>query len=67
MQIYQEPEAGVAWDCDPLFVAEVMDYDMDLDEELDETDWQVIVLDRFHDRLVEPRYSEPLVSPLGRY
>lgn len=46
-----EPQ-NEAWDCDPLFVAEDLSYDLDLDEEDDEGDWQVIVLDRFGDRMV---------------
>jgi hypothetical protein len=41
---------GEAWDCDLFFVPECLDYDLELDEE--EGDWQVIVLDRFGDRLV---------------
>jgi hypothetical protein len=45
-----------AWDCDPLFVPEPLDYDLDLDEEDDAGDWQVIILDRFHDRLVNPNW-----------
>jgi len=65
MQVYIEHDPTTAWDCDPAFIPEAMDYDMDLDEE--SNDWQAIVLERFHDRLVEPRCSEPLVSPLGRY
>lgn len=41
-----------AWDCDPTFVAEPLDYDFDLDYEDAEGDWQVLALDRFSDRLV---------------
>lgn len=44
--------SGEAWDCDLFFVSECLDYDLGLDEEDDEGDWQVIVLDRFGDRLV---------------
>jgi len=41
-----------AWDCSPDFQPEDLSYDLDLNEEGDETDWQVLVLDRFGDRLV---------------
>lgn len=43
-----------AWDCDPHADMLIVSYDADLDEEEDETDWQVIVLDRFGDRMVNP-------------
>lgn len=43
---------GKAWDCDIFFVAEPLDYDLDLDYEDDEGDWQVLALDRFGDRMV---------------
>ena len=45
-----------AWDCDPDMYFEDMSYDLELDEEDDTSDWQVIVLDRFGDRLVSPEY-----------
>lgn len=45
-----------AWDCDPFADVIVEDCDIDLDEEDDKGDWQVIVLDRFHDRLVNGEY-----------
>ena len=45
-----------AWDCDPYACFEDMSYDLELDEEDDTSDWQVIVLDRFGDRLVSPEY-----------
>lgn len=46
------PEGNEAWDCD-IFVQHIEEpYDLDLDEEDDEGDWQVIVLDRFGDRMV---------------
>ena len=51
MQHFNHDES-CAWDCDPFFVPEPMAYDLDLDEEDDEGDWQVIVLDRFGDRMV---------------
>lgn len=39
-----------AWDCD-LFTTVIMEpYDIDLDYEDDEGDWQVLALDRFADR-----------------
>lgn len=40
--------SGKAWDCDPFFVPEALDYDLDIDYEGD--DWQVLALDRFSDR-----------------
>lgn len=42
----------IAWDCDPFMIMPVETYDLELDEEEDETDWQVLVLDRFGDRTV---------------
>lgn len=42
-----------AWDCDPHWEPEALGIYDDLDEEQDDTDWQVIVLDRFGDRLVK--------------
>lgn len=42
-----------AWDCDPDAALHVDAYDLELDEEADETDWQVLVLDRFGDRTVD--------------
>lgn len=39
-----------AWDCDPFAEVEIEALDEGLDEESD--DWQVLVLDRFGDRLV---------------
>ena len=42
-----------AWDCDPDFQPILETVDLDLDEEDDEGDWQVLVLDRFGDRLVD--------------
>ena len=46
----------VAWDCD-LFTEVFMEaYDIDLEEEDDEGDWQVIALDRFYDRQVNGDY-----------
>ena len=41
-----------AWDCDLFFVPPNEDYMLDIDEEDSEGDWQIIVLDRFGDRLV---------------
>lgn len=49
---------SVAWDCDPDAMIFVEDYDADLDETNDTTDWQVLVLDRFGDRMV----TENLIS-----
>ena len=53
MFIFDEVEHAVAWDCDPEFIAEPLDRYQDLDECDDTGDWQVIVLERFHDRLVD--------------
>lgn len=52
----QVQEQGVAWDCDPEAVLAVDTVDADLDMEDDEGDWQFLVLDRFHDRLVNPNW-----------
>jgi hypothetical protein len=41
-----------AWDCDPFFIHEECGVFSDIDEEDDEGDWQIVVLDRFGDRLV---------------
>lgn len=54
LSIDSRPEYGEAWDCDLFFVPENMSFDIDLDEEDDTGDWQVITLDRFHDRNVNP-------------
>jgi hypothetical protein len=39
-----------AWDCDLFFVPECLDYDLDIDYEDSESDYQIIALDRFADR-----------------
>lgn len=49
-----DDENSAGWDCDPNAVILVEPYDLGLDEEEDDTDWQVIVLDRFGDRMVNP-------------
>lgn len=67
MIIEDEFEPTTAWDCDPAFVPEELAYDLDLDEELDETDWQVIVLDRFGDRMVNASYTQRAYNRLGVY
>jgi hypothetical protein len=41
-----------AWDCDPFHIHAEEPYDIDLDESDDTGDWQVLVLDRFGDRMV---------------
>lgn len=41
-----------AWDCDPRVELASEPFDACLNEEEAEEDWQVIVLDRFHDRMV---------------
>lgn len=43
-----------AWDCNLFFVAESLDYDLDIDYESD--DWQIIALDRFGDRFIQRNY-----------
>jgi len=53
MFIFEEEEPAVAWDCDPDYIAEPLDRYQDLDETDDTGDWQIIVLERFHDRLVD--------------
>jgi len=57
MFIFEEEEPAVAWDCDPDYIAEPLDRYQDLDETDDAGDWQVIVLERFHDRLVDDTLS----------
>lgn len=47
----QEPEHAEAWDCNPFHVHTAEEVDSDLDEE-DNDNWQQLILDRFHDRLV---------------
>ena len=47
-------ELHTAWDCDPDAAVFVEAYDVDLDENDDTGDWQVLVLDRFGDRTVNP-------------
>lgn len=42
----------VAWDCHPGHVHHYEPYDLGLDDEDGEGDWQVLALDRFGDRLV---------------
>ncbi len=49
--------ANQAWDCDPTFVPIDESVELDLDMEDDEGDWQVLVLDRFGDRLVDDSHS----------
>lgn len=39
-----------AWDCDPFAEVEVEAYDLDLDYEDGEGDYQILALDRFYDR-----------------
>lgn len=51
-----DQEYSEGWDCDPNAIVAVDPYDLDLDEEEDETDWQVLVLDRFGDRSVNGKF-----------
>lgn len=37
-----------AWDCNPEHIHDNIEYDLDIDED----DWQLILLDRFGDRMV---------------
>ena len=39
-----------AWDCDLFTTVSVEPYDVDIDYEDDESDWQILALDRFADR-----------------
>jgi len=52
-----EPDHEAAWDCDPFAALDPEAYDRDLDLEMDKTDWQVLALDRFGDRNVNPSIS----------
>lgn len=45
-----------AWDCDPFFIPECLDYDLDVDCEDSESDWQILALDRFGDRTINGDY-----------
>lgn len=54
MTFYDEREHEEAWDCDPEAEVSAEEYDAGLDEEDDEGDWQVLALDRFGDRIVNP-------------
>jgi hypothetical protein len=47
-------DTHAAWDCNPDAEVTAEPYDGDLDLEDDTGDWQVLVLDRFGDRSVEP-------------
>lgn len=42
-----------AWDCDLFADVYVEPYDLDIDEEDAEGDWQIIALDRFADRNIK--------------
>jgi len=45
-----------AWDCDPLATVECDPYDLGLDLEDGEGDWQVLALDRYGDRMVNANW-----------
>ena len=45
-------DGQTAWDCNPDSDVTIDAYDLGLDEEDDEGDWQVLALDRFGDRNV---------------
>lgn len=49
---YEDELRTEAWDCDPDALVALDDDMAELDEEEAETDWQVLALDRFGDRLV---------------
>ena len=44
--------SGEAWDCDIFFQPEELDQYFDIDLEDAESDWQIIALDRFADRII---------------
>ena len=45
-----------AWDCDIFFIPPNEEYDLDINYEDDTGDWQILVLDRFGDRTVNPNF-----------
>lgn len=49
-------EPTEAWDCDPFTRLSADPYDLELDEEDSESDWQVLALDRFGDRMVNANW-----------
>lgn len=51
-----QEEMNDGWDCNPFHVHVDESYDLDLDYEDDEGDWQVLALDRFGDRNVNANY-----------
>jgi hypothetical protein len=50
LSIDSRHEYGEAWDCNPLFIPPDENVLTDIDLESD--DWQIIALDRFHDRII---------------
>jgi hypothetical protein len=53
LSIDSRPEYGEAWDCNPLFIPPDENVLTDIDLEDSTGDWQLVALDRFHDRLLK--------------
>ena len=53
LSIDSRPEYGEAWDCNPLFIPPDENILTDIDIEDSTGDWQIIALDRFHDRIIK--------------
>jgi len=53
LSIDSRHEYGEAWDCNPLFMPPDENVLTDIDIEDSTGDWQIIALDRFHDRLLK--------------
>lgn len=53
MRLYIDSRLEIreAWDCDPNFIPPDENVLTDIDIESD--DWQIVALDRFHDRLLK--------------
>lgn len=49
-------ENKMAWDCDLFAEVDADAIDLELDLEDDTGDWQVLALDRYGDRLINPNY-----------
>ena len=63
---YQPVESGAAWDCNPSFQPIDESYDLDLDDQDDTGDWQVLCLDRYGDRSVNPMVERLSLSQESR-
>lgn len=53
LYIDSRPEIEEAWDCDPNFIPPDENVLTDIDIEDATGDWQIVALDRFHDRIVK--------------